>query len=279
MEGIAGMGSVHSVQVIAVTSGKGGVGKTSVAVNLSLALAKRGRRVVLLDGDLGLANIDVLLGLTPKYTLADLIDDRCALSDVLLLGPAGVRIASAASGDKSMANLSRAQHAGLIQAFNDIADTLDVLVIDTATGMGESVVSFVKASQEILLVVCDEPASIADTYALIKLLSIGHGINRFRVLANMVLNHDEGGYLFTKLANLVNQFLDVSLQYVGAVPYDERVRKAGRKQGAVCEIYPNSKCAYAFDVIAKKVDTWPLPSNPRGHIEFFIDKLVGSLKR
>lgn len=273
------MDSVHSVQVIAVTSGKGGVGKTTVAVNLSLALAKRGRRVVLLDGDLGLANIDVFLGLTPKYTLADLIDGRCALSDVLLLGPGDIRIVPASSGNKSMANLSPAQHAGLIQSFNDMADSLDVLVIDTATGIGESVVNFVQAAQEILLVVCDDPTSIADTYALIKLLSASHGINRFRVLVNMVHNPDEGRYLFNKLANLVNQFLDVSLHYVGAIPYDVCVRRAARKQRAVCEFFPNSKCAYAFNVIAQKVDAWPLPSNPRGHIEFFINKLVNNSKR
>ena len=273
------MDSVHSVQVIAVTSGKGGVGKTTVAVNLSLALAKRGRRVVLLDGDLGLANIDVLLGLTPKYTLADLIDGRCALSDVLLLGPGDIRIVPSASGNKSMANLSPAQHAGLIQAFNDMADSLDVLVIDTATGIGESVVNFVQASQEILLVVCDDPTSISDTYALIKLLSASHGMNRFRVLVNMAHNPDEGRYLFNKLANLVNQFLDVSLHYVGAIPYDVCVRRAARKQRAVCEFFPNSKCAYAFNVIAQKVDAWPLPSNPRGHIEFFINKLVSNSKR
>ena len=273
------MDSVHSVQVIAVTSGKGGVGKTTVAVNLSLALAKRGRRVVLLDGDLGLANIDVLLGLTPKYTLADLIDGRCALSDVLLLGPGDIRIVPASSGNKSMANLSPAQHAGLIQSFNDMADSLDVLVIDTATGIGESVVNFVQAAQEILLVVCDDPTSIADTYALIKLLSASHGINRFRVLVNMAHNPDEGRYLFNKLANLVNQFLDVSLHYVGAIPYDVCVRRAARKQRAVCEFFPNSKCAYAFNLIAQKVDAWPLPSNPRGHIEFFINKLVNNSKR
>lgn len=273
------MDSVHSVQVIAVTSGKGGVGKSTVAVNLSLALAKRGRRVVLLDGDLGLANIGVLLGLTPKYTLADLINGRCELSDVLLLGPGGMRIVPASSGNKSMANLSPAQHAGLIQAFNDMADSIDVLVIDTATGIGESVVNFVQAAQEVLLVVCDDPASIADTYALIKLLSAGHGIHRFRVLVNMVHNSDEGPYLFTKLVNLVNRFLDVSLYYLGAIPYDEHVRSAGRMQRAVCEFFPRSKCAYAFNVTAKKVDAWPLPSNPRGHIEFFIDQLVSNSKR
>jgi len=151
---------MHPVQVIAVTGGKGGVGKTNVSVNLSLALAELGRRVMLLDADLGLANVDVLLGLTPKRTLADVIEGRCELRDVMLQGPGGVRIVPAASGTQSMVHLAPAQHAGLIQAFSEVGDNLDVLVIDTAAGIGDSVVSFVRAAQEVLLVVCDEPTSI-----------------------------------------------------------------------------------------------------------------------
>ena len=138
---------------------------------------------MLLDADLGLANVDVLLGLTPKRTLADVIEGRCELRDVLLQGPGGIRIVPAASGTQSMVHLSPAQHAGLIQAFSDIGDNLDVLVIDTAAGIGDSVVSFVRAAQEVLLVVCDEPTSITDAYALIKLLNRDYGMNRFRVLA------------------------------------------------------------------------------------------------
>ncbi|MGO2487330.1 MAG: MinD/ParA family protein [Pseudomonas taetrolens] len=273
------MDGVHSIQVIAVASGKGGVGKTTVAVNLSFALAKCGRRVVLLDGDLGLANIDVLLGLAPTYTLADLIEGRCVLSDVLMRGPGGVRIVPAASGVENMVNLSSAQHTGLIQAFSDISDSLDVLVIDTATGLGKSMVSFARAAQDVLLVVCDDPASIADTYALIRLLNRDYGMSRFRILASMVHNLDDGRRLFGKLNNLADRFLDVSLHYAGAVPYDECVRKAGHKQRAVSEVFPNSKSACAFNVIAQKVDAWSLPSSPRGHIEFFIDKLVSNSKR
>lgn len=231
------MGSMHPVQVIAVTGGKGGVGKTNVSVNLSLALAELGRRVMLLDADLGLANVDVLLGLTPKRTLADVMEGRCELRDVLLQGPGGVRIVPAASGTQSMVHLSPAQHAGLIQAFSEIGDNLDVLVIDTAAGIGESVVSFVRAAQEVLLVVCDEPTSITDAYALIKLLNRDYGMNRFRVLANMAQSPQEGRNLFAKLTKVTDRFLDVALQYVGAVPYDECVRKAVQKQRAVYEAF------------------------------------------
>jgi flagellar biosynthesis protein FlhG len=273
------MDGVHTAQVIAVTGGKGGVGKTTVAVNLSLALAELGRRVVLLDGNLGLANIDALLGLAPQYTLADLIEGRCELSDVLVRGPGGVRIVPAASGIRSMVHLSPAQHAGLIQAFSEIGDSVDVLVIDTAAGIGASVVSFVRAAQEVLLVVCDEPTSITDAYALIKLLNRDYGMNHFRVLANMAQSPQEGRNLFAKLTKVTERFLDVTLQYVGAVPYDENVRKAVQNQRAIYENFPRSKSAQAFQAIALKVDAWPLPGDPRGHVEFFLEQRIKNSRR
>ncbi len=266
---------MHPVQVIAVTGGKGGVGKTNVSVNLSLALADLGRRVMLLDADLGLANVDVLLGLTPKRTLADVINGECDLKDVLIQGPGGIRIVPAASGTQSMVQLSPMQHAGLIQAFSEIGDNVDVLVVDTAAGIGDGVVSFVRAAQEVIVVVCDEPTSITDAYALIKLLNRDYGMSRFRVLANMAHSPQEGRNLFAKLTKVTDRFLDdVALQYLGAVPYDESVRKAVQKRRAVYEAFPRSKCSLAFKAIAQKVDSWPLPANPRGHLEFFVERLV-----
>lgn len=265
---------MHPVQVIAVTGGKGGVGKTNVSVNLALALADLGRRVMLLDADLGLANVDVLLGLSPKRTLADVMAGECELRDVLIQGPGGIQIVPAASGTQSMVQLTPMQHAGLIQAFSDIGQNVDVLIVDTAAGIGDGVTSFVRAAQEILLVVTDEPTSITDAYALIKLLNRDFGVNRFRVLANMAHTPQEGRNLFAKLTKVTDRFLDVALQYVGAVPYDEMVRKAVQKQRAVYEAFPRSKCSLAIKAIAQKVDAWPLPANPRGHLEFFIERLV-----
>lgn len=268
------MGSKHPVQVIAVTGGKGGIGKTNVSVNLSLALAEMGRRVVLLDADLGLANVDVLLGLKPKATLADVLEGKCDLRDVLVTGPGGVRIVPAASGAANMVSLNHQQHAGLIQAFSEIGDNIDVLIVDTAAGIGDSVVSFVRAAQEVLVVVCDEPTSITDAYALIKLLNRDYGMTRFRVLANMVGTPQEGRMVFAKLAKVTDRFLDVALQYVGAIPFDEAVRKSVQKQRAVFEAFPRSKASLAIRAIAQKVDAWPLPANPRGHLEFFVERLV-----
>lgn len=264
----------HPVQVIAVTGGKGGVGKTNVSVNLSLALAELGRRVVLMDADLGLANVDVQLGLRPKATLADVLAGSCDLREVMINGPGGIRIVPAASGAAEMVNLGPREHAGLIQAFSDIGDDLDILVVDTAAGIGDSVVSFVRAAQEVIVVVCDEPTSITDAYALIKLLNRDHGVSRFRVLASMVHSPQEGHNVFNKLVQVTDRFLEVTLQYVGAIPYDESVRKAAQRQRAIFDAFPRSKAALAFRAIARKVDAWPLPSSPRGHLEFFVERLV-----
>ncbi|MFC0665748.1 MinD/ParA family protein [Azotobacter chroococcum] len=268
------MASMGPVQVIAVTSGKGGVGKSVAAVNLALALAGLGRRVMLLDGDLAMGNVDVLLGLGAERTLVDVFAGDCGLEDIVLAGPGGIRVVPAASGMCSMARLSARQQAGLIHDFGRLADQLDVLVVDTASGIDDSTVGFVRAAREVLVVLCDEPASIADAYALIRLLNRDCGVTRFRILANMVAGPREGRELFAKLLRLTEQFLAATLQYVGAVPWDDSLRRAVQRQTAVCEAFPRSKSALAFRAIAEKVDGWPLPANPRGHVEFFVEHLI-----
>ena len=268
------MSSHHPVQVVAVTGGKGGVGKTSVSINLSVALAQMGRRVALLDADLGLANIDVLLGLSAKHTLEDVLKGTHSLLDVMLTGPSGVRIIPASSGTQHMAQLGAAEHAGLIHAFSELGEQLDVLIIDTAAGISDSVVSFVRAANEVLVVVCDEPGSITDAYALIKLLNRDYGLTRFRVLASMTRSTQEGQTLFNKLLQVTERFLDATLQYVGNVPFDDNLRKAIQRQRSVVEMAPRSKAALAFQSLAEKVDRWPLPTTPRGHLEFFVERLV-----
>ena len=268
------MANSGPVQVIAVTGGKGGVGKSNVSINLSLALAEKGRKVVLLDADLGLANIDVLMGLTAKRNIADVISGECSLRDVMVEGPMGVKIVPASSGTQKMVSLNPMEHAGLINAFSEISHDLDVLIVDTAAGISESVVSFLRAAQEVIVVVCDEPTSITDSYALIKLLNRDYDMYRFRVLANMVKTQEEGRHLFSKLTNVTGRFLDVALQYVGSIPYDEAVKKSVQRQRAVLDAYPRAKASMAYRALAQKADSWPLPSTPRGHLEFFVERLV-----
>jgi flagellar biosynthesis protein FlhG len=268
------MSQMRPVQVIAVSGGKGGVGKSNIAVNLSIALAELRRRVVLLDADLGLANVDVLLGIKATNTLADVLAGTHSLRDVLVTGPGGLRIVPASSGVQRMAELSSSEHAGLINAFNELSDQVDVLVIDTAAGISDTVVSFVRAANEVIVVVCDEPSSITDAYALIKLLNTEYGMQRFRVVANMTRTPQEGLSMFNKLNGVCERFLDVTLQFVGQVPFDETVRKAVQKQKAILEFAPNSKAAQAIRQIAQQVDQWPLPSSPTGRLEFFVERLL-----
>ncbi len=268
------MSQTRPVQVIAVSGGKGGVGKSNISVNLSVALAEMQRRVVLLDADLGLANVDVLLGIKATHTLADVLAGTHSLRDVLVTGPGGLRIVPASSGVQRMASLSPAEHAGLIHAFNDLSDQVDVLVIDTAAGISDTVVSFVRAANEVIVVVCDEPSSITDAYALIKLLNKEYGLQRFRVVANMTRTPQEGSQMFNKLNAVCERFLDVSLQFLGQVPFDENVRKAVQKQKCLLEFAPASKAAVAIRSLAKVVDQWPLPSAPTGRLEFFVERLL-----
>ncbi|MEO6078214.1 MAG: P-loop NTPase [Steroidobacteraceae bacterium] len=262
------------VQVIAVTGGKGGVGKTSVAVNLAAALAAQGKRALLLDGDLGLANVDVMMGLTPRHTLEHVLDGRCTLEEVIVQSPAGFGVIPGASGVSRLAGLSTSEHLGLVQAFSHLTAGLDVLIVDTAAGIADSVRQFCQAAQNVLVVLRDEPASLTDAYALIKVLHRSHGVARFRILANMSTSAGAGEVLFRKLERVTSRFLDVVLDYAGEIPEDTFVRAAIREQRCVMQAYPSAPAARAFARLAKQAGKWPTPTGPRGNVEFFIERLL-----
>lgn len=267
---------VQPVQVIAVTGGKGGVGKTSVAVNLATCLTAAHKRVVLLDGDLGLANVDVFLGLSPRYTLAHVLNGERTLDEILVTAPQGFQVVPAASGVAHLANLDARTHLGLVQAFSQLATQVDVLIVDTAAGLGHGVTQFSQASQQVLVTICDEPASLTDAYALVKVLSRNHGVDRFRVLANMVRAPGAGLDLFRRFERVTTRFLDVVLDYVGEIPDDDYLRRAVRAQRTVADAYPASTSAQAFRKLATRSGSWPIPAGPRGNLEFFVERLVQS---
>lgn len=262
------------MRVMAVTSGKGGVGKTAVSVNLGVALARVGKSVMLMDADLGLANVDVLLGLQPRFNLSHVIEQHCDLNDIIVPGPSGMKIVPGASGIKKMTALQPTEHAALVHAFNDIEQDLDVLLVDTSAGINDTVVTFVRACQEVVVVVCDEPASITDAYALIKVLSRDYRVTHFRILANRMSSVPQGRQLFEKLARVTDRFLDVVLDFMGVIPEDEYLRKAVQQQQSVVERFPSSRSALAFRRLAKEAESWPNISSVDGHFQFFFDRLL-----
>jgi flagellar biosynthesis protein FlhG len=272
--GLRSLRPAKPVQVIAIASGKGGVGKTSVSVNLSTAMAMAGKQVMLLDGDLGLANVDVMLGLQPTCNLANVLEGQCSLEDTILTGPSGLMVVPASSGKKNMAELGRAENAGLIRAFSELSRPLDVLVVDTAAGIADSVISFTQAAQEVIVVICNDPASLTDAYALIKVLNRDHGVERVQVLANMVQNLTEAKEVHENLRRVAERFLDVTLNFMGFVPQDEWLKRAIRRQQPVVQAYPNSAAAQAFLNLAKKAEAWGMPKGARGNLEFFVERLV-----
>ena len=262
------------IKVIAVTGGKGGVGKTNVTLNTAISMAKQGKRVLVLDADLGLANVDVMLGLRVEKNLSHVLSGECLLEDILVEGPYGVKIAPASSGSQSMVELSTTEHAGLIRAFSELRSEIDVLIVDTAAGISDMVLSFSRAAQDVVVVVCDEPTSLTDAYALIKILNRDHGVFRFKVVANMVRSLREGQELFAKLTKVTNRFLDVALELVATIPHDENIRKSVRKQKAIVEAFPSSPAAVAISNLAKQAGSWPIPAQPGGHLEFFLEELI-----
>ena len=274
--GLRRVTNVRPVRVIAVTSGKGGVGKTNVSVNLGAALANEGKSVLIMDADMGLANVDVLLGLRPSYNLSHVINGERTLEEIILTAAHKLSVIPASSGLKSMVVLSSAQHAGIIRAFSELSQNMDVLIIDTAAGISESVISFSRAAQEVIVVLCDEPASITDAYALIKLLNRDYGMHRFRILANMVQGVQEGRDLYNKIVKVVDRYLDATLDFMGTIPYDEYLKKAVQKQRSVVDAYPRSKSAMSFKKLAHKTDSWPVTMTAGGHLEFFVERLIQS---
>lgn len=262
------------IQTIAVAGGKGGVGKSIVAVNLAVAMGARQHDVLLVDGDFEFGNVGQLLKLRPQLTLLDVFQGQSDLGDVVLQGPPGVSVLPGSSGVMEMARLSQIEHAGLIGLFSDLPTAADTLIVDVATGLSESVMSFCRAVREVMIVVVDEPTAMQDALSTIRVLSERCHVRRFRVVANKTESSRHGLDIFGELTHIVDRSLDVLLDYCGSIPFDPQLKQAVCQQRSVLEAYPRSPAALAFRKLGTKVARWPQPQTPCGHIEFFVERLV-----
>ncbi len=264
-----------SVRVISVTSGKGGVGKTNITANLAIALARLGRQVLIWDADLGLANIDILLGLNSRYNINHLLNGDKTLEEIIIEGPEGVKIMPASSGIQEMAALSEGQKVRLLNEFDHYNLDLDFLLIDTGAGVSSNVMYFNMAAQECIIVVTPEPTSITDAYALIKIMTTKYNEKSFKILMNLVSSAEEAKAIFTLLASVADKHLDsISLDYLGYIPRDEYIPESIKKQRALLDLYPSSESSKFFKDLAKRVINSPIKSNLDGNIKFFWQRLL-----
>lgn len=267
-------GSRNQPKVLSVTSGKGGVGKTNVVANLAVALSNMGQRVVVLDADLALGNIDVLFGIVPKYTLEDVMKGERTLAEIMVKGPGGIQILPTGSGASDLANITSEQKLALLSALDQLEDEIDLFLIDTGAGISSNVLFFSTAAQEILIVATPEPTSLTDAYAVMKVLSKQHGEKQFRLLVNMARSDAEAREVYRKLSLVSEQFLEISIDYIGSIPHDDYVKMAVCQQRAVVEIYPKSKSSLEFIRLAKNILQWPVNTTPKGNIQFLWRRLL-----
>ncbi len=262
-------------RVITVTSGKGGVGKSNTAINLAVQFKKMGKRVIILDADFGLANIEIMFGAVPKHNLCDLIYQGKKISEIITWGPMDVGFISGGSGIAGMSNLSRDYLTYIIQNLAELDEMADVIIVDTGAGISDAVLEFLVASGEILLVTTPEPTSITDSYSLIKALHrhprYSKEVSQIKVIANKVANGEEGKILFEKLDSVVTRYLDIPITYLGMVPQDAQLSKAVMQQMPVSIQHPESKSACAYELLAAKLMNKELNKNltKRGMAAFF----------
>lgn len=257
-------------RVICVTSGKGGVGKTNITVNLAYCLAKLGKKVLILDADLNLANVDVLIGITPKYNLHHVFLGEKSLKEIIAKGPGGMSILPASSGILEMAELTEEQKLYFLAELEEIGEQIDVLLIDTAAGINNNVIYFTLGAQERIIVLSPEPTSLTDAYAMIKVLSTRHDVKKFRILINSAHSEKEALAVFRQLTVVADRFLDtLSLDYLGYIPFDAKLPQAVRAQRLVAKISPKSLSGIMFKKLAEKLAKEEIMPQSDGNIKFF----------
>lgn len=242
-------------QVICVSSGKGGVGKTSITVNVAVALAQLGKRVLLVDGDLGLANVDIVLGLSVKHTMRETVEEGAALDEILVEIAPGFFVLPASSGVPEMASLSLEEQTFLTNALEQIMVDFDYILIDCAAGIGESVLWFNRWAQHSAVILAPDPTSMTDAYALIKVMAAQFGRRDFHLIVNSVKTQKEGAELFKSMAAVLKNFLRIEPELLGILPADSTVSRAIRAQRPFLLTAPEAKASKAVRALANQIIT------------------------
>lgn len=261
-------------QVLAITGGKGGVGKTLTTANLGLCLARMGMRTLLIDGDFGLANLDVVLNLRPRYTIDDVLAGEKELSEVILTGPEGLRIIPAASGILRVGELGRVQKLALLDKIESLDEEFDFVLIDTPAGVSSNVQYWSASAAQVILVVTPEPSSLADAYATMKILSQTVHETKFKLIMNMAASQEEGQRVYGRISALAEEYLGVRVEYLGTVTLDDAVRASVRERALVVQKYPLSCAARGIREIASQIMAEPRDANAKGTVQFFWKRMV-----
>jgi flagellar biosynthesis protein FlhG len=272
--GLSGVSGAYP-RVIAVTSGKGGVGKTNVVGNLAVSMADMGKRVLIMDADLGLANIDIIYGIHPRYNIGDVLSGEKELKEVIIEGPSGVRIIPAGSGFVNLTHLTDGQKLSLLSEFEAFEDDFDYFLIDTGAGISDNVTYFNLAANECIVVVSPEPTSITDAYAMVKVMSTRHGEKHFKLLMNMVKDEAEAKAVFLNLIQATDRFLSgVSLEYCGYLPRDEKVPAAVLQRKPFVTLYPKAAVSRQIQRIIRQLEETPRRFDGNGNIKFFVKRYM-----
>jgi len=261
-------------EVISITSGKGGVGKTNITANLASVLSKKGKKVLVVDGDFGLANVDTLLGIRPKFTIEDVIRGTARIEDVVVDTPAGFKLLPAGSGVVDLINMTEWDRIEVIDRLEEFAQGMDLVLIDTGAGIHRDVLFLNASSEKVVLIVTPEPTSFADTYALIKVLSTQHKVHKFSMISNMVKNDRQGAEIYRRLTAVSDRFLNVSIDYLGSVTEDLKVRKAILNQSLFTQFSPACSASESIVKIANNMAGAVRAPNVTGNLQIFWRELV-----
>lgn len=262
------------LRVVGVASGKGGVGKTNVATNLAVLCARQGKRVLIIDADLGLANVEILYGIKPAHHLGHVLAGELSVRDVLADGPQGVKVLPAGNGVQTLSRLDDAQQLRLVGALDELEDEFDIVFLDAGAGIGDNVVFFIGAAQEALLVVNPEPTSLTDAYATVKILCQSAGVRFFDVVVNQSPNETVAREIYDRLLAVASRFLDARMRYLGCLPRDENVHRAVMAQRPLVEAFPNTPATRALNLVADNLLHEAPPPRLDGGLKLLWNRLL-----